>query len=916
VTTLQKEKAGASSGDAPRREGRALPFRPYVVGAVFKRNFSSYFSNPAGYVFITLFVFVSSWVAFWQPVFFTNNLANLAPLNDWMPYLLLFFIPAITMSIWAEERRQGTDELLFTLPAYDVEIVLGKYLAALGIYTVALLFTLTHVAILSWLGSPDLGVMFATYVGYWLMGAMLLAVGMVASLMSSNATVAFILGALFAAVPVFAGLLGSWAGPVLRRQIEDLSIPSQFHDFGTGVVPMAGVFYFLSLTVGLLYLNMVLIGRRHWAGGEQSSTRWAHSLVRVLSVAVALAGINLLVGRTGVRADTSAEGLNTLSRESIALLKQIPADRPVYIQAYYSPELPREYVETRANLLGLLKEYAARGGDRIRLNLVATELYSPEARDAEKRFGITPRRVLTTDEARQASSEIFLGVAFTSGLEEVVIPFFDRGLPVEYELTRSIRVVSRSNRKKVGILSTDARLLGGFDMQSMGQSNEWSIVTELKKQYEVSSVAADAPIPPDIDVLLVAQPSSLTDRQIANLVAHVRQGNPTLLFLDPMPLDNPQLSPEVPKQAPGGPFGGGPPPEPKGDLRPLLDLVGLDWPTTEIVWNAYNPHLQLADLPPEIVFVGRGSGAEDAFNPDQIISSGLQEVVMLFPGLLRSKGGPGPEFTSLSRTNASGGTLSWRDAAQQGFMGMSGINPRRRHFATGQAYTLAARLQGRPAPEATVAEKKDATAKAADIHVIAIADLDVISEQFFELRRRRVENLEFDNVTFVLNSVDVLAGDDAFVNLRKRRIRHRTLSLLEAQTKQFTEQRQAETKAAEDAAKEQLEDAQKRLDQQVGAVRARTDVDEQAKEIMLANLQEVANRRLAVEKANIDDQKQKKDQESKADMERRIRRIQNRVRSLAIAIPPLPALALGLFVFGARVRRENQGANPNRIAHK
>ena len=94
----------------------------------------------------------------------------------------------------------------------------------------------------------------------------------------------------------------------------------------------------------------------------------------------------------------------------------------------------------------------------------------------------------------------------------MVIPFFDRGLPVEYELTRSIRVVSRSARKKVGILSTDAKMMGGFDTRSFGQTPEWSIVTELKKQYEVSSVAADSPITAELDALIVAQPSSLTQK--------------------------------------------------------------------------------------------------------------------------------------------------------------------------------------------------------------------------------------------------------------------------------------------------------------------------------------------------------------------------------------------------------------------
>ena len=248
------------------------------------------------------------------------------------------------------------------------------------------------------------------------------------------------------------------------------------------------------------------------------------------------------------------------------------------------------------------------------------------------------------------SDEVFLGVAFTSGTEEVVIPFFDRGLPVEYELTRSIRVVSRSGRKKVGILTTDAKLMGGMDMRTFNQTPEWSIVTELKKQYDVSSVSPDTPIASDLDVLLVAQPSSLTQKQIDGVTDYVRKGGATLLFLDPFPFDNPSLSPELPKQPPGGPFGGGQPPEPKGNLRELLDLCGIDWPTTEIVWNAYNPHPKLADLQstPEIVFIGKGSGARDAFNEEQSASAGLQEIVTLFPGLFRSKSvGSGLEFIPL-----------------------------------------------------------------------------------------------------------------------------------------------------------------------------------------------------------------------------------------------------------------------------
>src|SRR5581483_4955795 len=174
---------------------------------------------------------------------------------------------------------------------------------------------------------------------------------------------------------------------------------------------------------------------------------------------------------------------------------------------------PRSYVDARSGLVAMLREFeaVARGG--VNAKIIETVKYSPQAREAQERFNIRPFRVPATEESARAVNEIFLGLAFTSGSEEFVIPFFDRGLPVEYELMRSIRVVSRAHRKKIGVLNTAAKLFGGLDFQSRQQANEWSIVSELRKQYEVAQVAPDSDYPEDLDTLIVALPSSLTQAQ-------------------------------------------------------------------------------------------------------------------------------------------------------------------------------------------------------------------------------------------------------------------------------------------------------------------------------------------------------------------------------------------------------------------
>jgi ABC-2 type transport system permease protein len=939
VATLQQQQPVRET--LPKMGGAwkpSAPLRPHVIGAVFGRNFQGYFSNPAGYVFITLFVLVSSLVAFCLPVFFANNLANLDSLNLYMPYLLLFFIPAITMSIWAEERRQGTDELLLTLPARDIEVVLGKYFAALGIFTVALLFSLSHVLVLWSLGSPDPGVMLSTYLGYWLMGAMLIAVGMVASMLSNNVTVAFILGALLCSVPVFIRLIGFVgapataliarggsvsAGSVVPRFLDSLSVPSQFRDFGQGVVPLSGVLYFVSLAAAMLYLNIVLLGRRHWAGGERSRRLWAHATTRVIALVVALIGLDAMVARAGWRMDWSAEGLNTLSSESKKLIRELPSDRPVYIQAFISPEVPREYIEARTDLVNLLKEYAAIGGNRIRLNVVETSPFSEVARDAEKRFGITARRVQTVDQGKMSSEEIYLGVAFTSGTEEVVVPFFDRGLPVEYELTRSIRVVSRSSRKKIGILQTDAKLLGGFNFSSgnMGQDEEWQIVTELKKQYEVTTVSADTEIDTKFDALLVAQPSSLTQKGIDNLTTYVRNGGATLLLCDPLPMIDPKISPDEPRMPPGGMFGGGPPPEPKGNLRPLLDMLGVEVATNEVVWNRYNPHPQL-EMEPEIVFVGRGSGLKDeAFSTDPATAS-LEEVVAIFSGSVRKKAGSPITFIPLLTTDRSGGTIPWSELVQRSFMGLR-PNPNAIPLPSNESYVLAARLKGSLGSEPASAEtKKEDPAKKSEskggrANVVVLADLDMVSDIFFDLRRKSSENLDifnFDNVTFVINCVDELVGDDAFIALRSRRPKHRTLTAVEEQSKEYVKKATEDSKKAEDQAKAELAKAQGNFDEKVRQVDASQDKDEQTKRIELETIRAVENRKLDVTKSRIEDEKRKAILSSRAEKERAIQAIQARIKTLAVILPPLPALLLGGLVFFVRSGKENRGTLPSRLA--
>ena len=330
--------------------------------AVMKRNFTGYFSNPTGYVFLCIFVFLTSLAAFWPYEFFNQNLATLDQLNFWYPLIMLIFIPAITMSIWSEEKRQGTDELLLTLPADDFDIVIGKYMSAAAIFTASLLFsqlsTFGTLAILTD-GGLDIGLIFSSYIGYWFVGLSMLAIGMVASFLTGNLTVGFILGSLFNAPLAFASLADSFSpNRAIASVISSAGISRPFDDFGRGVISSSSIIYFSLVAAIALYTCMVLIGRRHWTGGKDGNTMAWKYLVRIGAlIAITTSCVILVRNWDIVRQDLTEGQVSSLAPATKQLIRELDGDRPIVIDAFISKDIPEVYARTRYELINLLKEF-------------------------------------------------------------------------------------------------------------------------------------------------------------------------------------------------------------------------------------------------------------------------------------------------------------------------------------------------------------------------------------------------------------------------------------------------------------------------------------------------------------------------------------------------------------------------------
>ncbi len=235
------------------------------VLTIFRREFVSYFATPLAYVFIVIFLVMAGMLTFFIGNFFDRGQADLQPFFAFHPWLYLVLIPALSMRLWAEERKSGTIELFLTLPIRMTEAVVGKFLAAWCFAGIALALTFPFWITVNLLGRPDNGVIVASYIGSWLMAGALLAIGACVSAATKNQVIAFVVTAAIAFIftvagsPVVLGLLQGWAPEWLIGAVTQISFLGHFSAITRGVLDIRDLAYFVLIIIAFLFANAILV---------------------------------------------------------------------------------------------------------------------------------------------------------------------------------------------------------------------------------------------------------------------------------------------------------------------------------------------------------------------------------------------------------------------------------------------------------------------------------------------------------------------------------------------------------------------------------------------------------------------------------------------------------------------------------
>ncbi|HOE65927.1 MAG TPA: Gldg family protein [Candidatus Hydrogenedentes bacterium] len=522
---------------------------------VVRRDLSAYFTSPIGYIFMIVFLLMS--VGLYITSFFTFPVADMRAFFGNLPVLLCVFIPAVTMRVWAEERKENTWELLLTFPMKAHELVLGKFLAVFAFYAMSTAATATVPVMLAALGNPDSGAILCGYLGTLLLGAFFLAIGIFFSGLCKDQIVAFVVS-LLACFAVF--LLGtnfiasyldglfsekSWLAGLGTTLGELVGVIEHYNSFTRGVIDIADVLYFVVWTALFLVLNGLYIDSRNRRGAKM-----AIGTAAALCIGIGLAFNWLILKQSFGRFDMTEDKIFTVSPASKAILSRL--DTPVQVKLYITrkDKMPTGMNTLEQDVSDKLNELRLASGGNVEFTPVYLDVGNlapeKEAREEksgkptkeeeveslEKRMldkGIEPFAVRAMERDQVTTKYIYssLGIGYKDKQEEIIPQVMPETLPaLEYRLVSTVFKLTRAKAPVVALVAPKEAINISPEMRAiyaqLGQpvpqtEDPFEYVEQAlrleKYMVERVELTKESPMPKEYDVLVVMNPRQLNDRQ-------------------------------------------------------------------------------------------------------------------------------------------------------------------------------------------------------------------------------------------------------------------------------------------------------------------------------------------------------------------------------------------------------------------
>jgi ABC-type transport system involved in multi-copper enzyme maturation permease subunit len=518
-----------------------------AIFSVARREFWAYFNSPIAYVFIIAFNLLNC-VLFMVP-FFLNRQAEMRQFFTILPYTLAVVIPAVSMRLWAEERRSATMSLLLSLPVRSGTLVMGKFLASFAFYLIALASTAVIPITIAAVGKPDFGPIIGGYVGSIFLGALFLSVGIFISGLLRDQIVAFVLslslcfGLHLVGTEYVAPFIDSWISGFGSAVKESVSATAHFASFERGVIDLGDIVYFVAFTVAFLILNAFTLESRIRL---YAKNLFAMSVPLVLGVAVAVSAItgSMRLGRF----DLTEGGIYTVSPSAKAIISRLKA--PVKVRLYISPKekMPSPMKDMERKLTDLFSEFGL-----VSKNFTYEVIEPGSDLEALKKLeerGIAPFSATTPERDSLEIRRFYCAVAISYlDKPEDVIP---RVVPdmlgtLEYELVSRIYRMTLPSKVKVAVYAPEKypdphfkdpnarRMAAQMGQPVPAPVDNFKRAKQLLQEngYEIATthITRSEPIPEDAKLLLVVAPEQLNQRQLYEIDRFLASGCSLLMAI-------------------------------------------------------------------------------------------------------------------------------------------------------------------------------------------------------------------------------------------------------------------------------------------------------------------------------------------------------------------------------------------------